>query len=474
MLSRFIAMSLLLAALHTPAHTTVDEVAIAVKVDPRLELLSTVFRLAGNNEYNQPNSRSPYSEDVRKHFSNFKDHAAIAAARKLREEHGVSFNAVASLAMHVRDWKTLSLDGPKGEWMTRLDSRFTKESASAFLKVVQQFRTESGFDEFFAAHSKLFATVESRMSDLLARKLHSEWFTEFFGSNAGASFTVHPGLLLGGCNYGEGVRLVDAPEEITPCIGCWEYDDDGVPIFPDDVLSTIVHEFCHSYANPVIDAHFADLEKQGDSIFPSVATVMAQQAYATWKIVLYESLVRASVVRYLAKFEDAAAVEKELAEQEQRGFTWVRDLSALLAQFEQQRAKYPNLGAFAPRIAEFYADLATKTSAAAAAAPHVESISPPNGDTAVPPTTTEIVIHFDREMTVGSYSVTGGGDAFPPVDKKRKLGFDASARVFTIPVTLAPDHDYEFGLNNAKFKGFASKGGVPLIPVLVRFHTAAK
>lgn len=41
---------------------------IPVQVNPNVELLSIVFRLAGADEYNQPNSHSPYSDEVEKHF----------------------------------------------------------------------------------------------------------------------------------------------------------------------------------------------------------------------------------------------------------------------------------------------------------------------------------------------------------------------------------------------------------------------
>ena len=38
--------------------------AIEVRVDPRVELLSLVFRLAGNPEYNMDNSASPYADEI--------------------------------------------------------------------------------------------------------------------------------------------------------------------------------------------------------------------------------------------------------------------------------------------------------------------------------------------------------------------------------------------------------------------------
>ena len=44
----------------------------------------------------------------------------------------------------------------------------------------------------------------------------------------------------------------------------------------------------------------------GGEIFflPAVAAQMKKQAYGNWKTMLYESLVRASVVRYMAAVEE--------------------------------------------------------------------------------------------------------------------------------------------------------------------------
>src|SRR5262249_1702982 len=46
---------------------------VDVTVDPRVELLSIIFHLAGNPEYNQAQVRS-YADDVTTHFGPFKDH----------------------------------------------------------------------------------------------------------------------------------------------------------------------------------------------------------------------------------------------------------------------------------------------------------------------------------------------------------------------------------------------------------------
>ena len=58
---------------------------LEARVDPRVELMSLIFRLAGNNEYNQPLSKSPYSKEVDDHFGKFRDHKAVKFAQQLRK-----------------------------------------------------------------------------------------------------------------------------------------------------------------------------------------------------------------------------------------------------------------------------------------------------------------------------------------------------------------------------------------------------
>ena len=85
--------------------------SLQVKVDPRIELLSLIFRLAGNPEYSQARVQA-YAQDVDKHFGGFQDHAVVNLARELRRNDGVSYDAVMSLAVHLKDAESLELAGP--------------------------------------------------------------------------------------------------------------------------------------------------------------------------------------------------------------------------------------------------------------------------------------------------------------------------------------------------------------------------
>ena len=56
--------------------------AIKIEVDPRVELVGIVFRLAGNYEFNQGRIRS-YVRDIERQFGDFDDHPAVKLAARL-------------------------------------------------------------------------------------------------------------------------------------------------------------------------------------------------------------------------------------------------------------------------------------------------------------------------------------------------------------------------------------------------------
>ena len=126
------------------------------------------------------------------------------------------------------------------------------------------------------------------------------------------------------------------------------------------VLETVVHEFCHSYTNPIVDRHEAELKPAGERLFAGVSKAMARQAYGQWKTMVYESLVRACTIRYLRRHEGRWLAWWQTFEDQGRQFRWVGDLADLLGEYEEQRDKYPTFDAFSPRIVAFFNEQADK------------------------------------------------------------------------------------------------------------------
>ena len=105
------------------AARVVEKPAVRVVVDPRVELICVVFRLAGHPEYNRGRIQA-YVDEVEKHFGAYRDHAVVTLARKLRRTRGVSFDACMSMAVHLSDMETIGERVPFDPRPAGLDGRW--------------------------------------------------------------------------------------------------------------------------------------------------------------------------------------------------------------------------------------------------------------------------------------------------------------------------------------------------------------
>lgn len=483
-------------AAETPSHPS----AVRVTVDPRVELLSIIFHLAGSHEYNQQHMES-YVKDVDAYFAPYLNHPVVELAKKLRQSRGISFDAPMRMAVHLTDVEMLETRTPLEPWPDSLDRRWTEADAEEFLLRARQFVSDSSYQEFFDHHRPLYNVAEERVSSLLQSRFHLEWFDDFFGTRPAAKFTVAIGMLNGGCNYGVNCRA-DAEDDLYCVLGVWETDAQGLPQFSDGVLPTIIHEFCHSYTNEFVDRHLSELQGAGEQLFAPVAANMQSQGYYDARSLLYESMVRACVVRYVRKHDGPQAAHDQLQEEHRRGFSWVEPLSDLLAEYESQRERYPALEDFSPQVIRFFNDVAEafdkehrqrlendeKILAEAMALvekaprsdlktldgnpPQIVSMSPADGDR-VDPDLKAIVVVFDRPMRDNNWAFYEGPDApCPPV--VAKCAFDSSHSIWVRPVKLEPDSEYSFLLNHKDMLIFQSQDGVPLAPVHITFKTAGR
>ncbi len=315
--------------------------------------------MAGNPEYNM--CRLPqYEEDFEQHFGPFRDHPAVILAQNLRSEHGVSFDAPMSLAIHLSDDHGLQLRVPLDPWPAGLDSRWQPEDVTEFLDKLRGFADESHFWEFLDAHKGLHRRAIVETQAVLADAVDLDWFESFFGESGRGEFRLVLSMLNGPCNYGPRFSS-DSEAEIYCISGVRGQKQDGTPAFGGGSIPTIIHEFCHSYANPVADRHAAELEAPAKKVFARVEAEMRQNAYGTWETMMRESVVRASVVRYLAAHEGEAAAKRQIDQDVAMGFLWLESFSELFEEYEASRDEYPTLDSFAPKIIAFFEDYVEPT-----------------------------------------------------------------------------------------------------------------
>ena len=59
-----------------------DRTELKVTIDPRVELMSVIFHLAGNPEYNKCKSK-PYMRNLNEHFAGHRNHPAVKKTRRV-------------------------------------------------------------------------------------------------------------------------------------------------------------------------------------------------------------------------------------------------------------------------------------------------------------------------------------------------------------------------------------------------------
>ncbi len=448
---------------------------LQVRVDHRTELMSIVFRLAGASEYCQPQSYSPYGKEVDQYFAPFKNHPAVQMAGQLRADRGISYNAPMSLAQHLKDTTSFAELVPLDPRPARLDDRWRPVEAREFVGKLKDFARISKFNEFAAKHDDLYKQTEKRMKEFVAGRDYVKWFDSYFGARAKAEFVIVVNLINGPANYGSSVEFPDGAEIISPVIGADSFDDEGIPFFKDYISGLIVHEFCHSYTNPLVRKYAKQLEPPASRMFKYCGREMTSQHYGSWEGLMNESFVRSVVVRHCLSTDGLKAARKQADNDHGRGFIWIWEMAEVLGEYEKNREKYADFEAFMPRIVKFFDEYSVKYEAqaklTAAKAPIVVSMTPANGAKDVDPDTKAIVVVFDKPMMDKSWAVVGGGPDFPEI--AGELSYDIACKVLTIPVKLKPDWSYKFWLNYGQYTSFRSQDGGILEPVAVTFETGS-
>jgi len=439
------------------------------KVDQRIELLSIAFRLAGNSEYNMDNYKN-YVNDIHTYFDKYKDHPLIAFCQKLREENGVSFDAVMAMAIHLKQPPSLDPIIPFTDKVP--ENRWGKDNAYKFVALLKQFYTDTHCDVFFKQHADLYRLAQDRFKAAVFDGFDISWYKQYYGQQPEGSLNVIIGLGNGGGNYGPKVIFADGKEDDYAIMGTWSVDSLGKPMYSaSGYLPTLVHEFNHSFVNHLIEKYAKDLEASSYKLFEPVKTLMKSQAYSNAITMMKESLVRASVVMYIKKHAtNPLEVNKEIITQTGRGFIWIRRLVDTLDFYEQNRSKYPTLESFMPRIISFYNTTAQNRDALLANCVHVKSLEPfGNNASDVSANLTEMKVVFDKPLSGKGYSIwlgVKGKDHYPITDKGVRFADNNTAVI--LKLKLLANTEYEFILVG---QGFQTIEGYPLMDYKVSFKT---
>jgi len=340
-----------LAANNPPAKDRANVGKITIEVDPRVELIGIVFRLAGNPEFNDGTLR-PYVKAIERHFGDFDNHAAVKMAAQLRHTRSMSCDGPMSLAVHIDG--NYQLRKTTEEWPSTLDYRWEKEETEEFLEKLRQFAAETKFYEFFKAQSEIYEKGIRSCEDLMAQLDLGTWLADFFGVKECGDLKLVLGFVNGFCSYGVQFTTEGTSEKYA-IVGMRPFDPANTVIFRPKQIGATVHEFCHSFANPVVKKYMDHLQPAGEKLFAVHGPAMRMRGYQKWESVMYETAVRACVASFIRHaFVEPKWMDYYIKDEVKAGFVWTEEMGNLLKTYESNRDKYSTFESFFPEFVAFF------------------------------------------------------------------------------------------------------------------------
>lgn len=338
---------------------------VKARHDERIELMSILCHLAGFDEYNM-NQGGRYIADIDSFFSDVREHPAVQMMDSLRRKKGVGYDSPMALAIHLKktgDDFVLVNDSvvPERRWRGVDMARATAK--------ISDFYKDSRFAQFFEQHRPFYEEVCSLYNATVLPRFNQGWYESFYGVPPTDRFEVVIGFTNGGACYGPSRSLPGQPRDVYAIVGL-AYDDDGIPYFaskPETYLETLVHEFNHSFVNPLAaDPRYAAQMKDGASeLLGYCRRVMRRNAYSSWQTLVNESIVRAAVILYLMdNHTPEDKVRESIVDEMSTGFYWMPELVGQLQRYSRDRKTYPSIDMFYPVLIDFFKDRARDRSKA--------------------------------------------------------------------------------------------------------------
>lgn len=320
---------------------------INVIIDPRMELLAVVqalgtydqqFDLITNMSFN-------YKDDIMKYFSNFSKHEAVKQFDTMSRS-GFSFDAPPTAMLYLSNPLNLEV---KKDFDEELKSRATKESLNKLTKELKNFAVDTKFQEFFNSHRDFYNSVVEKNAEVIGSSNYISYLEQYYGMKQNSyNIILAPMFHSGG--FGPKIEAENGLYDVYSIQGPNSLKG-NIPMFGDKegFKYLALHEFSHSFVNSLTEENMEEVNKY-KKLYEPIKEKMVNQAYTKWDISVNEHIVRAVVARITYINSGSEVYEKVIANEKNRGFLYIDELTKKLEDFEKNRDKYKSFKEFYPKL----------------------------------------------------------------------------------------------------------------------------
>lgn len=324
-----------------------------ILLNPTIDLFGVISQLAEDKQYTEfliPR----YNQEVVKYFEAFKDHPSIHNAKEYKNEYQINGDAPMSLAVYIGPPPELEPKFDISNLPASFDPRWDSTLISNYLENARLFAVESNFLNFLNTQKEFKELARGNLRKMIKRVQIFQWYKQFFGYYPD-NFTIYLALQNGSCNYGYPVTFSGGKVEFVSVLGARFPDNNGIPTYPEDwYLPVIIHEFTHSYINPLIARNQDMFKALGEAFLYAQSEKMNNHGYSVWNVIIQEYVVRACTIKYLEQNLGKRQAKKYINNDIKAGFTEIRGLVKLFDDYEDNRERFDNIEAFLPEIKKYF------------------------------------------------------------------------------------------------------------------------
>lgn len=327
-------------------HEDIDN--IEIRVDRRTTLLG-IIEIISNYKYKYPRlikriGNEEYIKQIEENYNCFQNNEIIVLFNKLLEKYDFSFSTPIKLFLQLNyDFSIETINE------NLLNNKFNGDKrVIEFLQLLPKFASEINFDKFYFNNQSRFKKYIQNIKSQLYDKNILNFINDYLGVKCDKKFVIN---LIPWRTYGCYGTNDNSSIYNHLCCHHKAIDDDTI-YPPDDRLfdysSFSVHEFSHSFVNPIVDKY--NLISESDDIFSNIFEELSSVGYGSNDSILKDHIVRSITLRYLSMYRDNSSYNKQYVMDKEFGFEYIDYILKELINYENNRSSYNNFESFYPAL----------------------------------------------------------------------------------------------------------------------------
>lgn len=316
---------------------------INIRVSYCLELLGVIYKLT-DFKMNKERNNKKYRGDIDSYFKSYKNHIVVDKFNKLLKNMYFNYDAPVHFMLTLFNNQKV-----EGELLSRC--AMNQKEIMTFKQELDNFIEVSNFDKFFNDHKEEYKINIERFINDLDTYLPQIYLFDFLKLKSD-NLNVILMKNITDSNYGVMVN-----EQLYCCIRPYKYskyDQEDYCNHLGDLTTLILHEFAHSFINPLTDKYKERIAKIDKRKFREI---FDKNSYGEHKeTAINETIIRTIECLYLKDNDNLKEYYNEIKEDYyQSGFIMIGELEKLFKdKYLSNRDKYPSIKDFYEEIITFF------------------------------------------------------------------------------------------------------------------------